>query len=61
MSEKGPIVMLVLLGAVLFQATITFGQGGRQSMSEMHMLLIYCITLYSLVLVLEHSHCVLEL
>ena len=47
MSGKGPILMLVLLGAVFFQADIAFGQGGQQSMSEMHMLLIYSIILYS--------------
>ena len=51
MSGKGPILMLVLLGAVLFQADITFGQGGQQSMSEMHKLLIYCIKLYSVCMV----------
>ena len=38
MSGKGLILMVALLGAVLFQATITAGQGGPQSMSEMHIM-----------------------
>ena len=47
MSGKGPILMLMLLGAVLLQAGITFGQGGPPTQSELYILLIYSIKLYS--------------